>query len=78
MRATCPQCSTEHDLGTRFMGKLLLGGSVASLSCDFKRDPVGAFMRLSLAVAAGHIVDTVLLPRCPECAAALRLLHAVT
>jgi len=77
MRAYCPNCLVQFDLGTRVGGKV--GGAVAgAIAGGATKHPTAVIVGAILGGLAGHWFDTEVLPRCPSCGVALRAVDLLT
>lgn len=74
MKAFCPCCRREHDLGARVSYKAVgVGLSLVGAKYIIK-NPLAALAAVFGALAAGHLADRYLLPACNACGGALHAL----
>jgi len=77
MRAKCPMCKKEFDLGERVLGKI--GGAIAGgmLVGGATEHPLGVLAGALAGGLLGHWIDTEVLPTCPTCVTALEILEVI-
>lgn len=75
MKAKCPKCQQQVELGARVgwkVGATLLGGAIGkSTGSGLGGMLIGGL----LGAAAGHLLDATVLPNCASCQVALHLVE---
>jgi len=75
MRAYCPNCEGQLDLGVRVGAKI--GGAIAGAAIGgMTKNPLLVLLGMALGALLGHVADNEILPHCPKCRAALRAIDA--
>ena len=76
MKATCPRCDHEFELGKLVGAKLGAAlGCIAGATAS--RGLRGALVGAAVGGAVGHLMDSEAAPRCPECDIELSLLDPI-
>lgn len=76
MKAACPNCSVQHEVGAVVGGKLACATAGALFGHTVTRNPLAALACAGVGLVFGHVIDREIVPRCPACGVALQILAA--
>jgi uncharacterized protein YcfJ len=76
IRGHCPACQCEHHVATETTGKMVGTAIGVAIGHSAHKSPWASLIGALAGAVAGEVIDRAVIPRCPTCQTALRLIGA--